>query len=135
MKTLKQIAAIPALGVEVLLEGSTTRLFFDFTDPDPRPEGEDPWPDDIKKCESIDLEGREYGSIVSAIINDRYDADKNQALMANLELAKDEESELTPEKRAEYLAEYADYQDWRLHAKSIAAIAVSIIEEQSVEEE
>lgn len=132
MKTQKQIAQIPASGVEVVLEGNLTRLFFDFTDPQPREEEE--LPADLKVCESIDVYGRDYGRLVSGIINDRYTADTNQALTANYELAKDPDSGLTDEKRAEYLAEYAAYQEWRAHAKAIARLAVTEIENLPVAE-
>lgn len=132
MKTQKQIAQIPASGVEVVLEGNLTRLFFDFTDPQPREEEE--LPADLKVCESIDVYGRDYGRLVSGIINDRYTADTNQALTANYELAKDPDSGLSDEKRAEYLAEYAAYQEWRAHAKAIAKLAVTEIENLPVAE-
>lgn len=125
MRTLKQITAIPENGVEVVLEGGLTRLFFDFTDPEPR-EGEET-PADIKACESIDVVGRTKADIVSAIINDHYSPDANQALAANRELAKDPDSGISEAKRAEYLSEYAAYQSWRAHAKEIAGIAVAII--------
>lgn len=127
MRTLKHIAAIPDSGVEVVLEGGLTRLFFDFTDPEPR-EGDDQYPADIKACESIDVHGRTKADIVSAIINDRYTPDANQALSANRELAKDPESGISEAKREEYLAEYAAYQAWRSHAKEVASKAVEIIE-------
>jgi len=132
MRTLQQISAIPECGVVAVQEGSLTRIFFDFTDPEPR-EGED-IPADIKACESIDVKGQSYGEIISAIINDRYNADDNQALQANHELAKDPDSEISEEKRAEYLAEYAAYQSWRAHAKDIARIVLSIIEGAPVAE-
>jgi len=119
MKTTKHIAEVPVSGVEVVIEGPLTRLFFDFQNPVPR-EGD---PADLKVCESIDVYGREYGQMVSAIINDKYNADSTQALTANYELAKDSKSGLTPEKKAEYLAEYAAYQTWRAHAKEIARAA------------
>jgi len=132
MKTQKHIAQIPASGVEVVIEGNLTRLFFDFTDPQPR-DGEE-LPADLKECESIDVIGRDYGRLVSGIINDRYTSDTNQALTANYELAKDPESELSDEKRAEYIAEYAAYQEWRAHAKAIARLAQNEIENLPVAE-
>ncbi len=133
MKTQKQIAEIPASGVEVVFEGAITRLFFDFTDPEPREEGAEV-PADLKCCESVDVTGRSYALMVSAIINDRYDADSNQALIANYELAKDSESGISDEKRAEYSAEYSAYQEWRVHAKAIARIAVAELENLSTAE-
>lgn len=128
MKATVQLSAIPTPqnGVSIILEGLRTRLFFDFTDAPAREDEE--VNTDLKDCESIDLVGRSYGEIVSAIINDRYPADKTQAIMANYENAKDSASDLAEEKRAEYLQEYADYQDWRAHAKDIAKTVSNIIE-------
>lgn len=128
MKATVQLNVLPTPvnGVSVILEGLLTRLFFDFTD---APVREDEEADsNLKDCESIDLTGRSYGEIVSAIINDHYSSDRTQAIMANYENAKDTTSSLSDEKRAEYLQEYADYQTWRAHAKDIAKIAISIIE-------
>lgn len=126
MKAQKHIASIPESGVLVVLEGSLTRIYFDFTDPQPREE--EPFAVDIKECENIDVHGRSRDDIVSAIINDRYNNNSYQAISANYELAKDPDSQITPEKRAEYLEEHAAFQNWRIHAKEIASIAISIIE-------
>ena len=127
MKTLVQIATIPESGVHVIIEGQLLRLFFDFTAPQV-PEGEESYPEDIKACESIDVNGHVYGEIVSAIINDHYSPDAYQAILANYELAKDSKSGITPEKKAEYLAEYATFQAWRSHAKEVAHIVVESIQ-------
>jgi len=126
MKTLMHIAEIPESGVYVILEGHLVRLFFDFTDP-LVPEGET-YPQDLKACESIDVEGNAYGEIVSAIVNDHYSPDAYQAILANYELAKDSKSGIPAAKKQEYLAEYQAFQDWRSHAKEVAHIAVAFIE-------
>lgn len=127
MRAQVQMVSLPQKGIEVILEGNLTRLFFDFEKAElPVMEGETA-PDDIYECESVDVKGRSYSDMVSGIINDRYPADRYQAVMANYENAKDENSEITAEKRAEYLAEYAAYQDWRSHAKEIASSALEII--------
>ncbi len=127
MKTLMHIAEIPESGVYVILEGHLVRLFFDFTDP-VVPEGEESYPEDLKACESIDVEGNAYGEIVSAIVNDHYSPEAYQAILANYELAKDSKSGIPAAKKQEYLAEYAAFQDWRSHAKEVAHIAVAFIE-------
>lgn len=132
MRTLRQMQTIPEIGVEVILEGTLTRLFFDFVKPES--EGEEKIPEDIVACESIDVEGQSRDAMISAIINDRYNNNSYQAISANYELAKDPESQITPEKRAEYLAEHAAFQEWRVHAKVISGIARSIIESKSAEE-
>ena len=51
---------------------------------------------------------------------ERYDANKRDAIFANLEMARDMTSELDEGKRAEYLKEYTDYQSYRIKAKEIA---------------
>ena len=49
-----------------------------------------------------------------------FDANKRDAIFANLEMARDMASELDEGKRAEYLKEYTDYQSYRIKAKEIA---------------
>lgn len=104
-------------GVQLAVESNLVRLFFDFTQIEVESEGEKR---EQMVCESIDVNSRTYEGIVSAVIVDHYPADKRDAILANYEEAKDEASELTAEKRAEYLKEYADFQAWRKHAKEIA---------------
>lgn len=122
MKASYQMTALPQSGVQVTIEGALMRLLFDFSQAEPR-EGEEST--DIYDCESVDVNGRTYGDIVSAIVNDRYSSDAVQAIMANYAEALDSSSDITPEKRAEHLEEYEDYQTWRKHAKEIASEVVS----------
>ena len=122
MKASYQMTELPQSGVKVTVEGAILRLLFDFSQATPA-EGE--VATDIYNCESVDVNGRTYGDIVSAIINDRYSADEVQAIMANYAEALDGSSDITAEKRAEYLAEYEDYQTWRKHAKEVAHTVVS----------
>jgi ribulose kinase len=131
MKTTYQTSSVPTEGVLVICEGLLTRLFFDFaptqtTDEDGKSVTLDP---PLYKCENVDVWSRSYSAMVAAIVNDRYGMDAVQAIMANFQTAKDENSELSDEKRSEYLSEYAAYQSWRAHAKNIARQAVSIISE------
>lgn len=126
MRTQKQITVIPESGVEVILEGVLTRIYFDFRDPDPV--GEEPLPEGIKVCESIDVDSRNYDRIVAAIVTDHYSSDAYQALIANYQMAKDPEAEISEEKRSEYIQEYEDFQAWRAHAKEVAHIVVTEIE-------
>lgn len=128
MKTYYTMPELPASGVQVTLEGTLTRLLFDFKPATPFvPEGEEA-PENEYECYGVDVNGRQYGDIVSAIINDKYPRYLVDAVNANHELAKDENSDITPEKRAEYLQEYDDFQNWRKKAKEIATIVVSLIE-------
>lgn len=114
----------PMGGLKVMNEGNVLRLFFDWQDVEPVEEGAD----QQFTCENIDVVGaRDYGSIVSAIVNGRYSPDDVQAILANYELAKDTESAISEEKRAEYLADYAAFQAWRAHAKEVAAQVLELL--------
>lgn len=117
----------PETEVKVLVEGQIVRLFFDFAQVEgpESPEGEttEQW-----VGENVDVQSPwSYARIVSAIILDKYDADSRDAIFANLERAKDEDSDLTEEKRQEYIKEYQDYQAYRTHAKEIASVAINQI--------
>lgn len=125
MKANYQIQTLPTSGVRVTLEGSLVRILFDFQKS--APAGEETPADDLYDCESVDVTGRSYDAIVSAIVNDRYPLDSVQAVMANLQIAKDASSVLTDEKRDEYLQEYQAYQEWRAHAKEIANLVLAQI--------
>ena len=124
MKALYQLAQLPQSGVKARVEGALLRLLFDFSPAESR-EGEDTT--GFYDCESVDVKGNTYGDIVSAIVNDRYSGDDVQAIMANYAEAVDADSDITAEKRAEYLSEYEAYQAWRKHAKEIAHEVVSTL--------
>ena len=129
MKANYQMPSIPQNGVQVTLEGPLVRLLFDFTPATPVLEAGEAAPDDLFDCESVDTTDRSYGGIVSAIINDRYSQDRVQAILANYQNAIDPESTIDVDKRAEYLQEYHEFQDYREHAKTVARLAVAKIEE------
>jgi hypothetical protein len=103
--------------MNVIKEGTLLRIFFDYEDvPVADEDG------DVKKyiCENVDVEGRSYAEIVSALIRSKYEQSKVESIIANHEMAKDTTSNLTDAKRAEYIAEYNDYQAFRVRAKEIA---------------
>lgn len=127
MKANYQIIELPQSGVRTTIEGNLLRILFDFKKAEVKTDDEKESPNDIYDCESVDVNGRTYGEIVSAIINDRYTTDSVQAIMANYEDAKDESSPISEEKREEYIYEYITYQVFRKHAKEIAKIAVEQI--------
>lgn len=129
MKANYQMPSLPQNGVQVTLEGPLVRLLFDFTPATPVIEDGEEAPDDLFDCESVDTTDRSYGGIVSAIINDRYSQDRVQAILANYQNAIDPESTIDVDKRAEYLQEYHEFQDYREHAKTVARLAVAKIEE------
>lgn len=101
--------------MNLIREGTLLRIFFDYEDVSVANEEE-------KKyiCENVDVEGQSYTEIVSALIRSRYDQNNVEAIMANYEIAKNSESDITDAKRADYIAEYNDYQAFRLRAKEIA---------------
>ena len=126
MKTIINLSELPGSGVKVVVEGELVRLFFDFTQHvEPAEEGQEAvLVPNLYDCQNVDAIGHTKGDLVSAIVNDRYSADQVQALTANYAMAQDPESGITEEKRAEYNAEYAEYQTWRAHAKDIAVTAL-----------
>lgn len=117
MKAYSDFNGVMPEGVQVTVEGSLVRLFFDYAKNEINVEGEKR---EQLVCENVNATGRTYEELVSAIVTDRYSTDRREAIFANYEEAKDETSELTKEKRAEYLKEYSDFQAWRKHAKEIA---------------
>lgn len=120
MKAYQQLKEMPE-GTVVIQEGGLLRLFFDYEKAEmPVIDGE-PEIDDMYVCENVDVRGgRDYGDIVSAIVESRYPSDKVQAVMANYVDAQNALSTTDEEKKNEYMQEYSDYQQWRAHAKEIA---------------
>lgn len=137
MKCNYQFSSVPESGVIAVVEGALLRLFFDITEaPKARAKGKtadddgEPGEPDIPvyDCIQVDVKsGRSYADIVGAIVNDRYSADDVQAILANHSEANDGDSDLADDKREEYMAEYAEFQQWRRHAKEIAVIALEQI--------
>ncbi len=133
MISYNDFAVVPENGIICREEGSILRVYFDIqlhehvvSENEPEEMHVEDAPNTYV-CENVDVEGRTYGDIVSAIVNDRYSADDVQALQANYIEAKDPDSDLDEEKREEYLNEYADFQSWRKHAKDVAATVVDLI--------
>lgn len=123
---------VPGEGIVVRPEGGTVRVFFDFGEVS-RPEGEDceAMPGDLRACRVVDVRRpATYGALVSAIVGDRYGADEVQALVANHAEAMDPDSAVGDAKRAEYLAEWAEFQAWRAEAKRVAALVVDRLSKQ-----
>lgn len=131
MKSYNEFASVPDNGIIVVEEGSLIRVYFDVTplSHQPSPIDGDGYvaPDNQYVCENVDVHGREYGDIVSAIVNDHYSSDEVQAINANYIEAKDADSEITDEKRAEYLSEYTAFQAWRKKAKTIASCVIELL--------
>lgn len=123
MKSYGTLVGELPTGIEFVVEGALLRIYFDFERREAvqKAGSEDVVVEDQYVCENVDVEGgHDYDSIVSAIIMERYDVNKRDAIFANLEMARDMASELDEGKRAEYLKEYTDYQSYRIKAKEIA---------------
>lgn len=130
MKSLNEFPYIPTSGIICIPEGAILRLYFDIAPYKPYSDTDGvelPSTAKLYVCENVDVKGRSYSQIVSAIVNDRYTADDFQALEANYIEAKDENSDVTDAKRSEYLAEYAEFQAWRKKAKAIAAEVIEML--------
>lgn len=128
MKTIEQIPVIPESGIIIRQEGAVLRVFFDIRKaPRPRIADDDAdadayhQPEDLCECYNVDVKAPVgYGSIIAAIVNDKYSADDAQALISNLTEARDETSAIEPAKREEYISEWNAFQSWRAKAKEVA---------------
>lgn len=135
MVSYNEFTVVPESGIICFKEGTIIRVYFDIEPYQPTAEENAPegmqWENNpnLYVCQNVDVLGRTYGDIVSAIVNDRYSADEVQALQANFIEAKDPESQLTDEKREEYLTEYSTFQAWRKKAKEIANTVLEILSE------
>lgn len=129
MKVIMNLPVAPSDNVMVEREGDLLRVYFDFKKEVVKDEEGNEVEEPVQhSCQNVDIVGRHgYGEIVGAIINDQYSPDEVQAIMFNNELAKDTDSDITDDKRAEYLAEYRALQAFRAHAKEVAAKVVEII--------
>lgn len=133
MISYNEFTVVPESGIICFKEGTLIRVYFDIEPHQPIAEENAPegmqWENNpnLYVCQNVDVEGRTYGDIVSAIVNDRYSADDVQALQANYIEAKDPGSEIPEDKREEYLTEYSDFQAWRKHAKEVASEVITLI--------
>ena len=120
------LAVAPSDNVMTTQEGNLLRVYFDFHKEEVKDNEGNVVNDPVQfSCQQVDVVGRHgYGDIVSAIVNDKYSPDQIQAVMFNYELAKDDDSLISDEKREEYLSEYQALQEYRAHAKEIASLAV-----------
>lgn len=91
---------------------------------------------DTEELSSEDIEGKpvtnyrslyvqvtalNYNDLVAAIIQSRYSDSEITAIVMNNMQANDINSEISQEKRKEYISEYTELQSWRKHAKEIAS--------------
>ena len=91
---------------------------------------------DTEELSSEDIEGQQvtsyrslyvqvksisYADVISAIIQSRYSDSEITSIVMNNMQANDINSEISQEKRKEYISEYTELQSWRKHAKEIAS--------------
>ena len=69
----------------------------------------------------VQVKSISYADVISAIIQSRYSDSEITAIVMNNMQANDINSEISQEKRKEYIYEYAELQSWRKHAKEIAS--------------
>ena len=89
MKSYGTLVGELPTGIEFVVEGALLRIYFDFERREAvqKAGSEDVVVEDQYVCENVDVEGEhDYDSIVSAIIMERYDANKRDAIFANLEI-------------------------------------------------
>ena len=69
----------------------------------------------------VQVKSISYADVISAIIQSRYPDSEITAIVMNNMQANDINSEISQEKRKEYISEYTELQSWRKHAKEIAS--------------
>ena len=69
----------------------------------------------------VQVKSISYADVISAIIQSRYSDSEITAIVMNNMQANDINSEISQEKRKEYISEYTELQSWRKHAKEIAS--------------
>lgn len=136
MKIQCTMAELPKDNVKVTLSGNYLQVAYDFVRIEQKSEdsndGMHMMLENSCQGEYIELRGgiRSYDAIVDAIIEDKYPSDKMDAIRLNFELAQNSavaSIALDDSKREEYIAEYKEMQEWRIHAKEIARKAVELI--------
>lgn len=136
MKIQCTMAELPKDNVKVTLSGNYLQVAYDFVRIEQKSEdskdGMHMMLENSCQGEYIELRGgiRSYDAIASAIIEDKYPSDKMDAIRLNFELAQNSavaSIALDDSKRDEYIAEYKEMQEWRIHAKEIARKAVELI--------
>lgn len=136
MKIQCTMAELPKDNVKVTLSGNYLQVAYDFVRIEQKAEdsndGMHMMLENSCQGEYIELRGgiRSYDAIVDAIIEDKYPSDKMDAIRLNFELAQNSavaSISLDDSKREEYIAEYKEMQEWRIHAKEIARKAVELI--------
>lgn len=132
------MAVLPKDNVKVSVSGNYLQVAYDFVRIEQKEDASDSMHMVVENScqgEYIELRGgiRSYDAIASAIIEDKYPSDKMDAIRLNFELAQNSDVasiSLDDSKRKEYIAEYKEMQEWRIHAKEIARKAVDLINKE-----
>ena len=106
MKSIKSLNELPINGYITTREGNVLRLFFSFEKHESKDMDGTPIIDNNYWCRSVDTMDMSYGGIVDAIITDIYPLSSQYAILANKNLADDTTSDITEEKRNNYINEY-----------------------------
>ena len=69
----------------------------------------------------VQVKSISYADVIAAIIHSRYSDSEITAIVMNNMQANDINSEISQEKRKEYISEYTELQSWRKHAKEIVS--------------
>lgn len=121
----------PQGGISIIVEAGLLRVFFDYEKDTTKRvdmDGEEYVDDTAYVCELVEVQApHTYPALISAIVDSRYPASDVTAIIANHALALDKDSDITDEKRKEYLADYDSFQEWRAHAKEIARKVLTLI--------
>lgn len=122
---------VPQGGISIIVEAGLLRVFFDYEKDTTKRvdmDGEEYVDDTAYVCELVEVQApHTYPALISAIVDSRYLASDVTAIIANHALAIDKDSDITDEKRKEYLADYDRFQEWRAHAKEIARKVLTLI--------
>ena len=121
MKSLKSLEEIPQEGYIIIKEGNVLRMFFGFEKQESNDMDGTPIINNNYWCRSVDTIDISYGGIVDAIITDIYPLSSQYAILANKNLADDVTSDITEEKRNNYINEYNTFQSYRFFAKDLAS--------------
>lgn len=132
MKVYEAYREVALDAIEVVREGLLLRVNYNFLTEEQTDEmGDETITTKMLTSDEVKVYGsHDYGSIISAIVSEKYSTDDREAIIANYHLAVEGVTNgLTEEKRKEYISEYDTFQAYRVKAKELAKKVISIIEE------
>ena len=102
---------------EIIQSGGLYQIMFNFIDVEHVDDEGNVSSEKHCRCDVVEVDLLDYSTIVAAIIRSKYSQDDVEAILSNYQLCKDGEAETKCE---EYTDKYNAYQDYRVHAKTIA---------------